>query len=95
MKITIAPQQVTTTPLVVHTGECWWDVTTSRFTMVRGIFDGCYPMPIDCEVKPLELHAADGGLRVLVGTAAEAERLARALKEGYEFCQKSYETMYV
>ena len=95
MKITLSATRGAQKPLVIHTVECWWDVAARRFTMVRGIYDGYYPMQVDCEVEPLELHADQDGLRVVVTSLEDAQRLCKSLEQASAYCYKSYEHMQV
>ena len=95
MKIIVSAKRGTAKALVIHTVECWWDMPACRFTMVRGIYDGYYPMQVDSAVQPLELHSHEDGLRVVVATPEDAQGLSQALLDASEFCQKSYEKMQV
>jgi hypothetical protein len=63
--------------------------------MVRGIYDGYYPMQVEAAVQPLGLHVDPDGLRVVVANSEDATSLSRSLEEASTFCQKSYESMRV
>jgi hypothetical protein len=95
VRITLSPERGGAHPIVIHTVECWWDVAAQRFTMVRGIYDGYYPMQVESVVQPLEVHVDPDGLRVVVVSAEDARSLSRSLEEASTFCQKSYESMQV
>jgi hypothetical protein len=80
---------------VLYTVDCWWDVTAGRLTMARGIFDGYYPVHVDSDVVPLELHPDENGLRVVLANPQDAQSLASALDATSALCQESYGRMHI